>query len=139
MVNQGQSGTSSETYQRNTDKYVEIINSTAAENVDIIVFPEMCLNSRQTAVIVPRETEDIDLCTNDTYDENLRRIACAARNHRKYVVVNLTMKRNCTEEHEMEDDHQHDHDHDHEHECESEWHLYNTNVVFDRDGKVISM
>lgn len=94
------------------------------------MFPESCLNSRQTAVLVPRETEEIDLCTNETYDENLRRIACAARNLRKYVVVNLTMKRNCADEMELDE---------HEHECTSEWLLYNTNVVFDRDGKVISM
>lgn len=139
QVNQGvTAATSSQLFQLNTDKYIEIMNSTEAANVDIIVFPESCLNTRLTAVIVPSETDDVDLCSNDTYDENLRRIACAAKDLKKYVVVNLTMKRNCTEVHEME--HEHDHEeHDHEHDCPNEWLLYNTNVVFDRSGKVISM
>lgn len=116
------------------------MNSTDAADVDIIVFPESCLNGRLTAVIVPNENEDIDVCESDTYDQNLRNIACAAKNLKKYVVVNLTMKRNCTEVHEMEHEHEHEHeDHDVEDECPEEWLLYNTNVVFDRNGKVISM
>lgn len=116
------------------------MSSPEAANVDIIVFPESCLNSRLAAVIVPTETDDVDLCTNVAYDQNLRNIACAARDLKKYVVVNLTMKRNCTEVHEMEHNHEHDeHENEHEDECEQEWLLYNTNVVFDRNGKVISM
>lgn len=142
LVNQGISDvTSAELFQLNADKYVEIMNSVEAANVDIIVFPELCLNGRLTAVIVPNENEVIDLCTNEAYDENLRKIACAAKSLKKYVVVNLTMKRNCTEVHEMEhEDDEHDHgEHDDEHVCEEEWLLYNTNVVFDRNGTVISM
>jgi len=76
----------------------------------------------------------------------LRNIACAARDLKKYVVVNLYMLRNCEEEHEREhgDEHEHssrhhDDGHEEEHECTSEWLLYNTNVVFDRNGKVISI
>lgn len=138
LVNQGvQAATSAELFKLNADKYIEIMNSTEAANVDIIVFPESCLNTRLQAVIVPTEHEDIDLCTNDTYDQNLRNIACAAKNLKKYVVINLTMKRNCTEVHEAE--HQHDHEHDHEDECPNEWLLYNTNVVINRAGKVVSL
>ncbi len=138
-VNQGaQQKTSAELFKINADKYIEIMNSAEAANVDIIVFPESCLNSRLQAVIVPTENEDIDLCTNDTYDQNLRNIACAAKDLKKYVVVNLTMKRNCTEVHQMEHDHEDD-DEELEDECPNEWLLYNTNVVFNRDGKVVSM
>lgn len=139
LVNQGTSqATSAELFKINADKYIEIMNSTDAANVDIIVFPEMTLNSRQTAVLVPTESEDIDLCTNDTYDATFRSIACAAKELKKYVVINVTMKRNCTEVHEAEHDHDHDHEHE-EDECPEEWLLYNTNVVFDRNGKVISL
>lgn len=118
------------------------MSSAEAANVDIIVFPELCLNSRLTAVLVPTETEDVDLCTNIAYDQNFRNIACAAQRLKKYVVVNVVMKRNCTEVYEMEHEHDHDHnehEHEDEHNCTSEWLLYNTNVVFDRNGKVISM
>jgi len=142
LVDQGISeGTAPEKFQRNADKYIEIMKYPEAADVDIIVFPEICLNSRETAVIVPLENEDIDVCTNEIYDQNLRNIACAARDLQMYVVVNLFMKRNCTEEHEMEHRNfngRHD-DEDHEHECATEWILYNTNVVFDRTGKVISI
>lgn len=142
LVRQGRTGVSSdEMFQINSDKYVEIMSSSEAADVDIIVFPELCLNDRQTAVIVPNENEDIDLCTNMAYDENLRKIACAAKSLKKYVVINVVMKRNCTEVHEMEHEHNgHDHGElDDEHMCEDEWLLYNTNVVFDRNGTVISM
>lgn len=139
LVEQGaQQKTSAELYKINADKYIEIMSSADATDVDIIVFPEMCLNSRLTAVLVPTENDDVDLCTNDTYDENLRNIACAARDLKKYVVINIIMKRNCSEVHAAEHKHD-DHDHDHEEECPKEWLLYNTNVVFDRQGKVISL
>ncbi|KAJ6635892.1 Vanin-like protein 1 [Pseudolycoriella hygida] len=140
LVNQGMTAmTSAELFKLNADKYIEIITSEEADNVDIIVFPEMCLNGHLTAVIVPTETEDIDLCTNSSYDQNLRNIACAAKEEKKYVVVNLIMKRNCTEVHEMEHEHHGHEDEDEENVCPQEWLLYNTNVVFDRNGKVISI
>lgn len=115
---------SSELYRKNTDKYIEILTSKEAHPVDIIVFPESTLNNILTAVLVP-DTNTIDLCQNATYDLNLRKISCAAQKLRKYVVVNLTMKqiqiecnfKNCTEKSN----------------------LYNTNVVLDRDGRVISL
>ncbi|XP_037052329.1 vanin-like protein 1 isoform X1 [Bradysia coprophila] len=140
LVGQGaQQVTSAELFKINADKYIEIMSSAEAANVDIIVFPESCLNSRLTAALVPTENEDVDVCTNETYDQNLRNIACAARDLRKYVVINLTMKRNCTEVYEAEHEHDHDGEHDYEAECPNEWLLYNTNVVFNREGKVISI
>lgn len=117
---------SSQLYRKNTEKYIEIMASREARPVDIIVFPESTLNNILTPVEVP-ETADIELCGNATFDLNLRKISCAARKLRKYVVVNLTMRQlyvdcsisrtNCTEK----------------------WNLYNTNVVFNRDGRVISL
>lgn len=117
-------------YKLNIDKYIEIIKSADAVNVDIIIFPESSLNTVLTPVTVPRETEDINLCKSKSFDDNLRRLACAARKARKYVVINVVIKINCIEDQKMYDDH--------EHECRSQWMLYNTDVVFDRNGKVIS-
>lgn len=114
--------TSAQMFQYNANKYIDILSSEEASNVDILVFPENTLNKQVTAVIIPNENEfDIDLCTNQTYNENLRNIACAAKRLRKYVVINLTTKWICTER------------------CTDEWELYNTNVVLNRDGVIISI
>lgn len=115
-------------FERNTDQYIEIMTSAEAANVDIIVFPESSLNMPETSVFVPPENEHIDLCTsNDTYDRNLIKIACAARDVKKYVVVNLYMKV-CSE-----------HDRNKHKLIIIHRFVYNANVVFDRAGKVISM
>lgn len=117
-------------FQYNANKYIDILSSEEAIDVDILVFPENTLNGQVTAVIIPNENEfDIDLCTNVTYNENLRNIACAAKSLRKYVVINLTTKWNCTEravENSLD-------------QCTNEWELYNTNVVLNRDGVIISI
>lgn len=119
--------TDEQMFQYNADKYIDIITSEEAIDVDILVFPELTLNRKVTAVIVPQENDfDINLCTNPTYNVHLRNIACAAKSSRKYVVINLTTKWNCTERAE-------------EHQCTDEWELYNTNIVLNRDGVVISI
>lgn len=67
------SWTSAEMFQYNADRYIEILHSEDASNVDILVFPENTLNRQATAVIIPNENEfDLDLCTNSTYNVNLR-------------------------------------------------------------------
>lgn len=122
---------SSELFRKNTQKYIEIMSSKEADKVDIIVFPESTLNNILTAVTVPHEMDKIDLCQNTTYDSNLRNISCIARKLRKYVVVNLTMKKlesNCSRGHDNEFEN-----------CTENWNLYNTNVVLDRDGRVVSL
>lgn len=122
--------TSAQMFQYNANKYIEILSSEEAINVDILVFPENTLNRQDTAVIIPNENEfDIDLCANVTYDVNVRNIACTAKRLRKYVVINLTTKWNCTE---RAGENNLDH-------CTNEWELYNTNVVLNRDGVVISI
>lgn len=123
------SWTSAQMFQYNAEKYLDILRSDEATNVDILVFPENTLNRQDTAVIIPTENEfDLDLCTNAIYNVNLRNIACAAKSLRKYVVINLTTKWKCTSS-----------GNDSDHECTDEWTLYNTNVVLNRDGVVISI
>lgn len=122
------SWTSAQMFQYNAGKYIDILHSDEATNVDILVFPENTLNRQDTAVIIPNENEfHLDLCTDIAYNVNLRNIACAAKSLRKYVVINLTTKWNCTGEN------------DSHHRCTNEWELYNTNVVLNRDGFVISI
>lgn len=108
-------------FERNTDKIVELMNSTDADNVDIIVFPESSFNTLQTSIIVPPVNDKrVDLCasTNKTqFSRNLKKIACAAKRLQMYVVLNLYMR-----EHKQQGSP-----------------VYNANVVFDRHGTVISM
>lgn len=109
--------TSEEKLQRRLNDYVAFINHELAAQVDIMVFPESTLNDRFTAQFVPDVADQIVPCTNPNFNKNpIQAISCAARNSSIYVVINLTMKRNYPE-----------------------LRLHNTNVVFDRTGKVISL
>lgn len=112
-----------ELFTKNAENYTQIINSTLAKTVEIIVFPESTLNSIQEAVLVPSEHDNINLCTNESkiYSQDLKKIACAALGQKKYVVVNLYTKHQCS----SVEDHT---------PC-----IFNTNVVFDRKGKIISL
>lgn len=94
-----------------------------------MVFPESTLNNVETAIIVPRSEERIIPCNNESYHIHLQNISCAAQINRQYVVVNLVMQRNCSEEAIENND---------DRPCSGEWNLYNTNVVFDTNGMVIS-
>lgn len=110
-------GTSEEQLQRRLNEYLDFINHEQAVDVDIMVFPESCLNDRFTAQIIPDVDEEVVPCTNSAYDNTpVQAISCAARNRSTYVVINLTMQRHVPE-----------------------LILHNTNVVFDRTGKVVSM
>lgn len=112
-----------ELFTKNAENYTRIINSTEAKDVDIIVFPESTLNSVRDAVFVPSEHEDVNLCTTEIeiYSHDLKPIACAALGQKKYVVVNLYTRHSCSSiaNHTP---------------C-----IFNTNVVFDRTGKVVSL
>lgn len=94
------------------------IKSEAAADVDIMVFPEVALNGQSTAQFVPDPSDQVVPCLDASYGNNpIQAISCAARNRTMYVVINMTSKRL----------------------SQGDVLLYNTNVVFDRAGKVISM
>lgn len=113
----------------NLEKHIEIIESNEAKNLDILVFPEYSLNSVATAVFVPRVADHIVACNNTKFSSVVQRISCAAQRNRKYIVINLTTKDNCTGKPQNNDTKM----------CIScGFNLYNTAVVFDRDGAVIS-
>ena len=67
-----------------------------------------------------------------TYDTAIQSLSCAAKTSSIYVVVNLYMKRNCTREKMANEN-------DTRPCSRNNWNLYNTNVVFDRSGQVISV
>lgn len=115
-------------FEENANRYIAIINSTEASDVDIIVFPALCLNAQNRPVLLP-ENIDVDLCSapNTNYSQDLRRIACAARDLEKYVVLNLYIRNNCSTVYNMK--------HNGTALACSVW---NGNIVLDRTGKVIS-
>ncbi|XP_067636406.1 vanin-like protein 1 [Eurosta solidaginis] len=121
--------------EENLAAYLDIIASVEAANTDIIVFPESTLNSKPTSTFVPNpSTSDSDpelvpclLGNTSIYAEFLVQISCSARQSRKYLVINLTEREHCTETSEDP------------RPCASDGlNIYNTNVVFDREGRVIS-
>ncbi|XP_022215051.2 LOW QUALITY PROTEIN: vanin-like protein 3 [Drosophila obscura] len=118
-------GSSEQLLEENLQGYLELIGA-ANGSSDILVFPEATLNSVLQLTAVPAQTEH-SLCEPHDGDdprvaEFLRRLACAARNARTYLVVNV--KERAEEEATSVGD--------------RGYSIYNTNVVFDRNGAVVS-
>jgi predicted amidohydrolase len=116
------------------DQYIKIMTD-APSNLDIIVFPEMTLNEFETAVEVPDVKDNVSPCVSDDYSsENVvKRISCAAKNFRRYVVVNIVTKVQCPDPEMIENKDPRS--------CKDRkdgLSYYNTNVVFDRNGTLIS-
>lgn len=111
---------------------MQYIGHAEATEADIIVFPESTLTSSSMPQFIPDPIDRVVACDNATYANNpIQAISCAARQYRKYVVINLTMKRVCSEEQAVTPD---------ERTCgPDDLNRYNTNVVFDRTGAIISM
>uniref|UniRef100_A0A1L8EIR4 Putative biotinidase and vanin n=1 Tax=Haematobia irritans TaxID=7368 RepID=A0A1L8EIR4_HAEIR len=115
----------------NLQGYMEILEREEAQSLDIIIFPESTLNNRDQMTFVPNpQTEMIIPCDSEEegeYDEVMKQISCAARKYSKYIVINLTEKELCSMVPE-----------DPRPCASSGLNIYNTNVVFDRQGAVIS-
>ncbi|KAH8292547.1 hypothetical protein KR054_012356, partial [Drosophila jambulina] len=117
--------------RENVQAYVEIILSENASATDIIVFPKGTLNGMGPMTFVPDPKDNITPCLSDHnatyYEEFLVTLSCAARNASKYIVINLTEKQKC--EDVPEDTRP----------CASDGlNTYYSNVVFDRQGVVVS-
>lgn len=107
--------------------------SNEAKIADIIVFPESTLNGlNEPLTYVPRATDKISPCDlPSNYEPFLVEISCRARESKKYVVINLTEKEDCTKKSQA--------DKKDPRPCASNGlSIFNTNVVFDRTGAVIS-
>lgn len=124
--------TGSKKLNENTKRVVDIIKSTETADVDILVFPEGILNSADTAIYFSNVFDNDSLCDNHQVDSTLRSIACAVRATAKYVVIDLHIKSNCTEDAIKFNDRR---------PCTDPNELTNLNnmaMVFDRRGAVIS-
>lgn len=102
-----------DSFDTNTGEFLRLMMEINKSDVDIIVFPESCLNTPLTAV--PEIMDGTNLCTSRYANSNIQDLACYARTHKIYVVINLYTKK-----------------------LKPHSYVYNTNVVFDRNGTVIS-
>lgn len=120
-------GYSFESVAELTKQAVEIIESTEMNEVDIMVLPEALLNHQtKTTIPLPSPTT-IAFCDNPNAHFVLRNISCAARNVRKYVIINLHVRVKCA--------------YDDQKFCANQddsTNLYNMAIVFDRNGNVIA-
>lgn len=112
---------------------MDIITSSETQSADIIVFPEATLNRLRNTVRVPRVGQSVVACDSNDFADVVKRISCAARSSKKYVVINLYMERDCKEEAAENNDIR---------PCtrpDDNINVYNTAVVFDRSGAVVAM
>lgn len=83
-------------------------------------------------ILIPDPNEFISPCDeNETYDLTLQMISCAARKSQTYVVINIKEKEICTDELLVKNQ-------DNRNCSSNGYNKYNTNIVFDRNGVVIS-
>ncbi|XP_058117026.1 vanin-like protein 2 [Anopheles ziemanni] len=99
------------------EEYRRLVRSPEAQPADIIVFPELTLNSLSDTVFVPDPDQHLAPC-DDTHGSILVELSCLARETRKYLVINLS------EQYYLQQ--------------KAETVRYNTDVVFDRNGTVIA-
>ncbi|XP_022215047.1 LOW QUALITY PROTEIN: vanin-like protein 1 [Drosophila obscura] len=122
---------STSAWSDNLAGYLEIVQSANASETDIIVFPELTLNSLGPQTFVPEPKDQIAPCLADPsathYAEFLVALSCAARNASKYLVINVSEQKLCTDTPE-----------DPRPCAANGLNIHNTNVVFDRQGVVIS-
>jgi predicted amidohydrolase len=101
--------TAQNTILKNLEEYRKFAEKAAAQQVDILVFPEYGL----TTLVVDPEDYAVKI-TNTNENVVIKKLRLLARDHHIYVVVNLLEE---VGEQEI---------------------YYNTNLVFDRTGSVIS-
>ncbi|CAG9791384.1 unnamed protein product [Diatraea saccharalis] len=112
----------------NLRNYLIYIQEASSKNADIIVFPELTLNRGQDSIEVPingaLKDHPIPALAADLYHKVLVDISNAARQNKIYVVINIEEIMDCnTAVGEY---------------CPAQQtYLFNTNVVFDRDGTII--
>lgn len=109
------------------EAYEQLIRSHEAKPIDILVFPELTLNTLSDPVYVPDPHETFVPCREDS-PELLSRLSCLAAETSKYFVINLSEIFDC--ESGADEDPRPCGPHG--------FHRYNTNVVFDRNGAVIA-
>lgn len=109
--------------------------NTAPDTLDIIIFPESCLNEFDTALEIPDPKSNVIPCDSADYPDGnlLKTLSCAAKANQRYLVINLTEKSKCPDEQMIINKDPRD--------CAArpdKMSYYNVNVALDRKGAVIS-
>lgn len=115
------------TVQTNAAKYAEFMKMAKEQNADIIVFPEDGLTSYSMpgksemdswTTAIPSPEDNYVPCTQDRIgvSQALKDLSCAAKNYSIYLVVNIAEKE----------------------ALQNGTVYHNTNVAFDRHGKIIA-
>ncbi|XP_026740918.1 vanin-like protein 3 [Trichoplusia ni] len=117
--------------QNNTARYVSLIQEAASQNADIVVFPELTLTNAHYTFEVPInglvKEQPVPALYPSGYDEVITAISQAALDNQIYVVINGRESMDCT----LEDTRAVEY-------CpEEKAYVFNTNVVFDRNGAII--
>ncbi|XP_076668252.1 vanin-like protein 1 isoform X2 [Andrena cerasifolii] len=116
------------TLKANTEAYIKYIEDASQQDADIIVFPEDGLTSvmmpnksrmKPWSTVIPSALDEYVPCTGNREDvsDTLKMVSCAAKENQIYVVINIAER---------------------ELDSKNETHYHNTNVVFDRTGKIIA-
>ena len=118
----------------NLKQYQDVMN-TAPDTLDIIVFPESCLNEFDTAVEIPDPKSNVIPCDSADYAEGnlLKTLSCAAKDKQRYLVINLTEKSKCPDQQMIINKDPRD--------CTArpdKMSYYNVNVALNRKGAVVS-
>ncbi|XP_011189692.1 vanin-like protein 1 [Zeugodacus cucurbitae] len=104
-----------------------VIESDGTRDLDILVFPEFVLNDYTSRTFVPDPALQIAPCEIPNYSNFLADLSCAARSRQLYLVINLMEKVFCANDTTTVG------------HCDaSGLNTYNTNVVFDRQGRIVS-
>lgn len=123
---------------KNAENYVKFLKTASEKDVDIIVFPENGLTSgkpdspggaaglitKSSYIPDPKELKVPCHDASSIVMQAVKDISCAAHRYGLYVVINIIEKVKCTGERCDVNKDTHD--------------FYNTNVVFDRAGRIIS-
>lgn len=120
--------------ESNLAQYLQIMKDAPA-SLDIIVFPEMTLNGMNTSVETPEPNANISPCDSASFppESLLKKISCSAKDHNRYVVVNAVTKAKCPDADMIANEDPR--------KCtkrDDGMSYYNTNLVFDRKGTLIS-
>ncbi|XP_035448666.2 vanin-like protein 2 isoform X3 [Spodoptera frugiperda] len=114
----------------NLANYANLIKEAADQGADIVVFPELTLTNSSTTFEVPLygnlRDHPVPALSPDLYDEFMVTISNAALQNDIYVVINGRELLDCTVQQAAD-----------EYCPEAKQYVFNTNVVFDRTGKVI--